>query len=115
MKKLMVTICLVASFSAYAQSEKACRVYEFAELNTYSDAELNTLYKKYSDTYSSIKAQGMPSNSRDLSEYFDDTKNCSEEKERIGRLVESRKSKAEEKIVKMDKKITKIKKSDTER
>lgn len=96
MKKLVVAICFIACCSAFAQGEKPCRVYEFGELNTYSDAELNKLYANYSEILDSIKSNGMPSNARDLREYFEDTQNCSQEKERLLRLIESRKKISQE-------------------
>lgn len=90
MKKLLIAVCVLASFAAHAQrGEKACRVYEFAELNTFADAELTNLRNKYDTIYKRIGSE-PPITPAEIRQDIDDRKNCSDEMQRITRLLDSR-------------------------
>lgn len=89
MKKLLIAVSVLVSISAYAQRPPACKVYEFAELNTYSDADLTTLRDKYATTHKSIGTVA-PLTPAEIRQDMDDRKNCEEELQRISRLLESR-------------------------
>lgn len=108
MKKLLLAAFLVASFSVHAEDEKLCRIYEFNELNSYSDADLDKLYQKYSEINTTLNNSPFPIDARDLHQRFEDKRNCSGETERIGKIIESHKQLSAEKA---EKKVTKVKKS----
>jgi deoxyadenosine/deoxycytidine kinase len=96
MKKLVLAVCIAASFSAYGRSEKACRVYEFAELQTYTNTQLQDLNTKYKEMLERVSHMNSIT-AREVREDFDDQQNCREEIERISRLIEARKSTSPEK------------------
>lgn len=96
MKKLLIAVSILLSFSAHAQRTAACKVFEFAELNTYSDADLKSLRDKYETTHKSIGSVA-PITPAEVRQDMDDRKNCGEEVQRITRLIESRSSKSKKK------------------
>jgi len=82
-------LSFVALNSAHAYEFVVCRVYEFEELKTFSNDELQAKYNEYRYIYDKIGTT-PPETAREVQEDFNDKQKCAGEAERIKRILDAR-------------------------
>lgn len=89
LKKLLLGTAVGVFMVGAAHAYEVCRAYEYAELKTFSTEELQEKYAEYKAIAKQIQTI-PPANAREVREDFNDIQKCSDEKERIRRILTAR-------------------------